>query len=521
MNNFPRCVVPFIAIVSCVFGVRAGVNPLFAAEGEADGVSGTVFLDKNANGVRDAGEPGFSGIGVMLFGHDAKDGLLYLTTATDSQGHYFFPASRIGLGSTFTVTTGGAPLLAAAPTKYAPRHAYYVATMGNDSNPGSRQRPLRSLAKAVKRLNPGDVLYIREGEYREYVSPYNRPLPGGMDWDQPVVVAGMPGETVVIKPPTGKAADLLVNLTYPQQRYIILDNLVFDAEDVTAPMKIQSLDGSKPPPCHIRVINCELMHSNGSGVFMVGEDDQFINCRIHNNGHSKKAHGLYVGSQHSLIQGCDIYGNSGWGIHLYNGSAPTAANNVIRGNRVHDNDRSGQGCPPIGLHTGAKNLVYDNIIWGNCHGLAVTIGGRENSIVNNTIYGMTAGAINIASDGGSPDNIVRNNITISRAGGQQLNYDRKSNTVDHNMTSGDPMFRDVDGLDFHLLPKSPAIDAGAEAPEVRTDFDGVARPQGKGYDLGAYEYSAEAYVPTNRQHAAVYAGGRKTGIDIGFARKPK
>jgi hypothetical protein len=42
--------------------------------------------------------------------------------------------------------------------------------------------------------------------------------------------------------------------------------------------------------------------------------------------------------------------------------------------------------------------------------------------------------------------------------------------------------------DAHLQPGSPAIDGGAAQQEVAVDLDGIARPQGAGWDLGAYEF---------------------------------
>jgi hypothetical protein len=43
--------------------------------------------------------------------------------------------------------------------------------------------------------------------------------------------------------------------------------------------------------------------------------------------------------------------------------------------------------------------------------------------------------------------------------------------------------------DFHLQGGSPAIDAGVTLTQVTTqDFDGITRPQGSAYDMGAYEF---------------------------------
>jgi hypothetical protein len=49
------------------------------------------------------------------------------------------------------------------------------------------------------------------------------------------------------------------------------------------------------------------------------------------------------------------------------------------------------------------------------------------------------------------------------------------------------IFVDPDNHDFRLKPGSCAVDRGATIPEVTHDFDGVKRPKGKAYDIGAFE----------------------------------
>ena len=44
---------------------------------------------------------------------------------------------------------------------------------------------------------------------------------------------------------------------------------------------------------------------------------------------------------------------------------------------------------------------------------------------------------------------------------------------------------------FYPLPGSPAIDAGITLQDVKHDKAGIRRPQGKAYDIGAYEYIAK------------------------------
>lgn len=54
----------------------------------------------------------------------------------------------------------------------------------------------------------------------------------------------------------------------------------------------------------------------------------------------------------------------------------------------------------------------------------------------------------------------------------------------------DPRFVDMLGADFHLQPSNPGIDAGTLLGAPADDLGRRSRPQGGGYDVGAYEYSS-------------------------------
>ena len=45
----------------------------------------------------------------------------------------------------------------------------------------------------------------------------------------------------------------------------------------------------------------------------------------------------------------------------------------------------------------------------------------------------------------------------------------------------------VGSSDYHLQSGSPGVDQGTPLSLVLTAFDGVTRPQGAAYDIGAYE----------------------------------
>jgi hypothetical protein len=63
--------------------------------------------------------------------------------------------------------------------------------------------------------------------------------------------------------------------------------------------------------------------------------------------------------------------------------------------------------------------------------------------------------------------------------------------VGNNRLGTDPLFVNAANApyDFHLQPSSPAIETGAFAAEVKTDFDGWRRQQGAALDVGAYLFT--------------------------------
>ena len=59
-----------------------------------------------------------------------------------------------------------------------------------------------------------------------------------------------------------------------------------------------------------------------------------------------------------------------------------------------------------------------------------------------------------------------------------------------NMSAVASAFADAGADDYRLAAGAPAIDAGVVLPDVPTDRLGVQRPQGRAYDVGAYEWPA-------------------------------
>ena len=72
---------------------------------------------------------------------------------------------------------------------------FHVATSGNDANPGTQAAPLRTIQRAAELAQPGDVITVHEGVYRERINPPR----GGESDAKRIVYQAAPGEKVEIK----------------------------------------------------------------------------------------------------------------------------------------------------------------------------------------------------------------------------------------------------------------------------------------------------------------------------------
>jgi len=86
-------------------------------------------------------------------------------------------------------------VLLLSPLAAARAAEFHVATSGRDSNPGTRAAPLRTIQRAATLAQPGDVVTVHEGVYRERVNPPR----GGESDARRIVYQAAPGEKVEIK----------------------------------------------------------------------------------------------------------------------------------------------------------------------------------------------------------------------------------------------------------------------------------------------------------------------------------
>lgn len=113
---------------------------------------------------------------------------------------------------------------------------------------------------------------------------------------------------------------------------------------------------------------------------------------------------------------------------------------------------------------------------------------------NNIFYESTEGGIRWADPKDVHDFIVDYNLWYQTSGPLAMIADKDYDLAAYRSLTGqdahslfaDPRFTSPSVRDFHLSAGSPAIDRGVNN-NVPDDFDGVTRPQGGSYDIGAYE----------------------------------
>jgi hypothetical protein len=220
----------------------------------------------------------------------------------------------------------------------------------------------------------------------------------------------------------------------------------------------------------------------------------------------------------NIIEGCWLYDN-GWGIQVLSGGIETK----IRKNQISDNftgiwveSVSGNVSPSI-----LNNLIYDTSGTMDDGIYVLASGGTASpTIYHNTIDGGTSNGIYVYQFGGtaSPDikyNIITkfDNVGINNdsayPGNPVIGYNDVWNNTAGNYSGVGPVLNDINLLpsfadaangNFHLLETSPCIDAIPLAmadATIEDDFDGNPRPQGSGYDMGAYEYTVSISQPVS------------------------
>ncbi len=410
-----------------------------------------------------------------------------------------------------------------------PGKIYFVALSGSDfrGKVGNINRPFRSIQKTLDRsdFGPGDQLVVRGGDwtdnnkiYDAFFSIHHKSGTAAA----PIVVMGYPTETV--------------NLIRTKTNGVIrgIHDYATNGHYVIANFHIHLNGGGGvcigAGPEDVRIVNNEgegMFEDSGGSSCIAGSGKKLriLGNYLHDNGGSKLYHAIYIdGRDTQGVDDIEIAYNrierqtGGRGIQIY-GDTGTHINNVrIHHNVIHNIHLDGI---LLGRDSGSGVQVYDNVIY---HTADPTLQGPSSD------HGATGGCIRFDSPylvakiynntfvdcaiDKDPESsairferakhlTLRNNIIV---GPYFLNWDVKLSAIiasnnlwsgagappswDSHAVKGNPLFVEASKDDFRLRFGSPAIDRGTSGvgDVVKTDFDGNVRPQGKGYDIGAFEF---------------------------------
>lgn len=394
-----------------------------------------------------------------------------------------------------------------------PGTIFYVATSGGDDSRScatamSISTPKATITSGITCLTPGTTLLVRTGTYDEAIGS----VPSGTSWGNKVRIAAYPGETVWLTPSMqGETfGGLVINLGAGY--YVEFDGINVDASNVYGGSIIGIGNGSSTSQediNHIRFQNLTVTtgvdHTGGSGnITVISGNNEFLNLTIHGGGVAGEcgfgcaSYAIYLAGSNNLVDGGNFYDVSGAGIQIYcNGSHANCEGrnpdgNIVRNTTIHDITRDGTPGEVWGiLIAGSNTLIYNNLIYGintgsgtSDAGIAVT--QSNNKVWNNTIYNNTNTGIYVDTTASSTT--VQNNIAYLSVGSNYVDLGT-STTHDHNLEGTNPVFVTSGATpDLHLQTTSPAKNAGTTLTAFTTDKDGITRPQGSAWDIGAYEF---------------------------------
>ena len=277
-------------------------------------------------------------------------------------------------------------------------NVYYVSPNGDDSNPGTLDRPWATPGYGSRRLQPGDTLIILGGRYvlSRYPDDIIAPPSGRPDaW---VTIKGEEGNRPVL---VGRD-NLLTAIDLSGRSYVRIENLEITSDDQASGQARYFRDGIEiigSPASHIVLKDLYIHHLDEFGVNIQDIDDlQILGCRIEYCGFGAVGgpEGEAGGWRSVLIRGCSL----SYSGHYYQG-VPDNPNNPYErpdGFGIEPSDGPIEIADCVvehnkgdGLDSKARNTYIHNCIVANnsCDGVKLWGGGSR--VENTLIYGRGDG----------------------------------------------------------------------------------------------------------------------------------
>ena len=308
-------------------------------------------------------------------------------------------------------------VVTSTPTPAPPGPSFYVATTGDDSNPGTISKPWQHISKAAATITAGATVYVRGGVYHERVVLSN----SGSAAQGYIQFQSYPGETAIIDgtsvtmPPVVSTPTGLIQIT--NLSYIVI-----------AGFEIRNFVSNSPD-----------LFPAGISITGAGTGIRILDNRIHNiNNGVNGAHGLgvYGTSAPASINDLTIDGNELYDLVLGQSESMALNGNVqgwsVTNNSVHDNDNI--GIDAVGFEGTSPEPAFDQARQGYIAGnLVYNISDNNNP----TYPPEDNSADGIYIDGGSrillERNVLHNNNINLEVSSEHLGHTGSYVTVRNNL----------------------------------------------------------------------------------------
>jgi Concanavalin A-like lectin/glucanases superfamily/Purple acid Phosphatase, N-terminal domain/Protein of unknown function (DUF1565) len=362
---------------------------------------------------------------------------------------------------------------------------YYVATNGNNGNPGTSISPFLTVQRGVDAAGAGDTIIVRNGTYGSNGV-------GSSGFPVYINKAGTASAPITLKAENKLGAVLgcqldchsYINLLDGAAYWVIQD---FDITGgywagiwANSAAHHYTLRGN-----HLHHIGnrydtsdygIEAFYSDTASHDIVFDGNMFDNIGRTNilpQGPNHD-HGIYSHATNATVIN-NIYHSMfrGWSIQLVDGATNwLIANNTFafpnpaRDGQIVLYGGNNGGSVPVTNVTVRDNIFYQPSNYAIVTNIDVPLNGC--TIDHNIIYGASS--------------------VIDQA---------SSCSINSNQIGVNPMLVNTSSApyDFHLQSGSPAVDAGMTVSAVTSDFEGISRPQGAGPDLGASERASASAAP--------------------------
>ena len=328
---------------------------------------------------------------------------------------------------------------------------YYVASAGDDRNPGTETQPLRTIQVGVDRAKPGDTVVVRAGIYHESVVLRRSGTEG-----KPIIVRNYPDERPIIEP-AGQSPGKGFLLQAEEGYQHAIGWITIEGFEIR-----RAHDGIKFYNAHDVVIRGNAIHDN-------------LNQGILGNGHHVHIEGNIIA--HNGFQDGNERSNLQHGIYA-TGTFFTINDNVIHSNLAYGIQVAGYDYDPT-RHAGpefaaARHWVirHNTIAFQqNRAGIVIWQTDATECVVEQNIFYRNATHVPSAEQGigfvnAGHGHIIRGNVFfapdrehVDKAGENQP--EGQYQLVD-NLFDQDPQFVDAEHFDFRLRDGSPARGAGPE-----------------------------------------------------------